>query len=267
MSCPVRMHAAPPGQSERGFTLVELMVAVAISLFLLFGLATVVQNIRRANTSATALSMLQDQQRFAFEILTDVIQTGGYFPTPTLLTVGSLPAYTGPNGWESAAAGQAFFGAHPGGTSSDSLGVRYMTAGQDGVILCDGSTNTAPAGTIGYYANQFSVVAPTGTTPGYLQCQLNSGAAVPLVYGVTNMIIYYGVNRASPTSSYNIDTYLTADQMCSTCASNDWDNVSSVRVVLTFTNPLYNAAAPEGQSATITIERVVQVMGRGGLHS
>lgn len=267
MSRPTHIRAVRPRPSQRGFTLVELMVAVAISLFLLFGLATVVQNIRRANTSATALSMLQDQQRFAFEILTDVIQAGGYFPIPTVYTVGSLPAYTGPSGWESAAAGQAFFGAHPGGTSADSLGVRYQTAGGDGVILCDGSTNTAGTGTVNPYANQFSVVPAAGTTPGYLQCQVNSGAAVPLVYGVTNMVIYYGVNRASPTSSYNIDTYLTADQMCTACASNDWDNISSVRVVLTFTNPLYNAAAPEGQSATITIERVVQVMGRGGLHS
>jgi type IV pilus assembly protein PilW len=253
-------HSMPPcaGHRQHGFTLVELMVAVAISLFLLGGLATVVQNIRKANANATALASLQDQQRFAFTILTDVIQAGGYFPNPTANTQASIPAWSGPSGWETSAAGQAFFGYHPA-SGSDDLGVRYMTTGGDGVILCDGSTNTTGGQVT--YSNQFSVVPPAGTTPGYLQCQLNSNAAVPLVYGVQSMTIYYGVTRASPTTTYNVDTYLTADQMCSTCASNDWDNVSAVRVVLQFTNPM---AGQPGQAATITMERVVQVMGRAG---
>jgi type IV pilus assembly protein PilW len=253
-------HSMPSRASSRqsGFTLVELMVAVAISLFLLGGLATVVQNIRKANSNASALALLQDQQRFAFTILTDVIQAGGYFPQPGLYTAASLPAWSGPNGWETATAGQAFFGFHPA-TGPDDLGVRYMTASGDGVILCDGSTNTS--GAVTSYSNQFSVVPPAGNTPGYLQCQLNAGAAVPLVYGVQSMTIYYGVNRASPTTTYNVDTYLTADQMCSTCSSNDWDNISAVRVVLQFNNPLY---PQPGQAAFITMERVVQVMGRAG---
>jgi type IV pilus assembly protein PilW len=244
------------GSRQQGFTLVELMVAVAISLFLLGGLATVVQNIRKANANATGLALLQDQQRFAFTILTDVIQAGGYFPNPGTYTEASLPAWTGPVGWETAAAGQAFFGLHSG---SDSLGVRYMTASGDGVILCDGSTNTS--GGVLTYNNQFSVVPPAGKTPGYLQCQLNANTAVPLVYGVQSMTVYYGVNRASPTTTYNVDTYLTADQMCSACSSNDWDNISAVRVVLQFTNPM---AGQPGQPAFITMERVVQVMGRAG---
>jgi type IV pilus assembly protein PilW len=246
-------------RSARGFTLVELMVAVAIAVFLLFGLGTVVQNVRRANANASALSLLQDQQRFAFTVLTDVIQAGGYFPDPQTYTGASLPAYTGPNGWESAPAGQPFFGNHPT-PQPDNLGVRYMTASGDGVILCDGSTNTT--GAVKSYSNQFSVVPPAGNVPGTLQCQLGSNAAVPLVYGVQSMTIYYGVNRTAPTSSYNVDTYLTADQMCSAgCNSNDWNNITAVRVKLEFNNPLYGQP---GQAQYITIERVVQVMGRGG---
>lgn len=250
------MHAS------RGFTLVELMVAVAISLFLLFGLATVVQNIRRANANASAMALLQDQQRFAFTVLTDVIQAGGYFPDPQTYTLASFPAWSGPNGWETAAAGQTFFGFHAGGTTPDDLGVRYATDSGDGVILCDGSTNTS--GSLKWWNNQFSVVPPAGTTPGYLQCQLNANAAVPLVYGVQSMTIYYGVNRTAPASGYNVDTYLTADQMCTACSSNDWDNISAVRVVLQFNNPLYGQGT---QPQYISMERVVQIMGRGGDHS
>jgi type IV pilus assembly protein PilW len=250
---------------QHGFTLVELMVAVAISLFLMFGLATVVQNVRKASNNAQNMALLQDQQRFAFTVLTDVIQAGGYFPDPQTYTSASLAAYSGPNGWETAAAGQPFFGQHlTASPALDDLGVRFMTASGDGVILCDGSTNTS--GAVQPYANQFSIV-PAGTKnnpPGYLQCQLNSGTSVPLVYGVVGMTVYYGVNRSSPTTSYNIDTYLTADQMCSACSSNDWDNISAVKVVLQFTNPLYGQ---ETQPATITVERVIPVMGRSGVHS
>ena len=80
--------------------------------------------------------------------------------------------------------------------------------------------------------------------------------------------VYYGVKRNFAASDFNVDTYLTADQMCSAllnpCGSNDWSNVSSVRVILTFTNPL---AAQPGQAPTIQFERVIEVMGRGGVHT
>ena len=67
---------------QRGFTLIELMVTVAIALFLLGGLLTILQNMRGTYGNQQALAQLQDQQRFAMTVLTDVIQAGGYFPDP-----------------------------------------------------------------------------------------------------------------------------------------------------------------------------------------
>ena len=43
-----------PRAAQRGFTLVELMVTVAIALFLLGGLVTIVQNVRDTNMNQTA---------------------------------------------------------------------------------------------------------------------------------------------------------------------------------------------------------------------
>src|SRR6266699_1307776 len=154
---------------ERGFTLVELMVTVAIALFLIRGLLTVLQNVRGAYNNQQQLTQLQDQQRFALTILADVIQAGGYFPDPVQWQPAtSLPA----NG--NYVAGQAFWGTHPGGASPDTLGVRYRTAQDDGVIFCDGSTNTVGSPSLqaptGAYVNQFTVVPPAGNTPGQLQC-------------------------------------------------------------------------------------------------
>jgi type IV pilus assembly protein PilW len=264
-----------PRAPQRGFTLVELMVTVAIAVFLLFGLVKVVENIRGANSNQQALALLQDEQRFAMTVLTDVIQQGGYFPTTappqTYTPISALPLFSGPQGWEVYPVAQAFVGSHPAAAGPDTIGVRYRTALNDGVILCDGSTNTTFAPDQ-YYASQFYVVPPVGNTPGQLMCQLsvgtNTNAAVSLITGLQSMVIWYGVNRTSPSTTYNIDTYLTADQMCSNAASpcgfDDWSNISSVRVQLTFVNPLF---PQPGQPATIVIERVIQVMARAGVHT
>jgi type IV pilus assembly protein PilW len=250
---------------ERGFTLVEVMVAMAIAIFLLGGLAMVMQNVRTANQNEQLLSQLQDQQRFAMTVLTDVIQTGGYYtntPTPTTQDT-ALPV----NGaW---ASGQAFLGTHPGGLASDTLQVRYATNGNDGVILCDGSSNLVAGSINQEFINQFTVQAAGPGAPGGLYCQVNNGgaaAAAPqlLVTGVVSMTIWYGVKRNTAIDDYNVDTYVTADQMGPSALGNDWNNVSSVRVQLVFTNPL---AAQPGQQPTITFQRVVEVMGRAGVHT
>ena len=93
------LHAA---RAERGFTLVELMVTVAIALFLLGGLVTVVGNVRKADVNQRALAQLQDQERFALTVITDVVQAGGYFPDSVMWTPASSLLQNG--NWE---AGQA----------------------------------------------------------------------------------------------------------------------------------------------------------------
>jgi type IV pilus assembly protein PilW len=113
------------------------------------------------------------------------------------------------------------------------------------------------------YINTFSVNAA-----GQLQCSLNGAAPLPLVTGVASLSVYYGVKRLSPATDYNVDTYLQANAMQAT----DWSNVSSVRVVVWFVNPLFNAggagvgAAAGGvaQPQYIKYERVIEVMSRAG---
>ncbi|HEY8054158.1 MAG TPA: PilW family protein [Steroidobacteraceae bacterium] len=254
---------------ERGFTLVELMVTVAIALFLLGGLLTILQNVRSTYNNQQSLAVLQDEQRFAMTVLTDVIQSGGYYPSPqnanvwqpgtalpgVATTLPATPAFLN---------GQAFTGAVVAG-KPDTLGVRYRTALNDGVILCDGSSNIAQ-GPDHAYANQFWVALPAAGVPGQLWCQVDNNAAVPLVNGVVNMQIFYGVKRDFTANDYNVDTYLSADQMNALGANGgDWANISSVKVRLTFTNPLAGQTANQPQ--TLVFERVVEVMGRAGLHT
>jgi type IV pilus assembly protein PilW len=251
------MNAAHPTllspARQRGFTIVELMVTLAIALFLLGGLVTIVQNVRASYSQQQALVQLQDQQRFAITLLTDVIQAGGYYDNPVNDTVVSaLPAVA-----PSFGSGQAFFGTQGGAApaAGDTISVRFRTAQNDGIINCTGGSNTA-FGPNHVYTNTFDVNAN-----GQLECSLDGAAAVPLVSGVVNLQIYYGVKRLVPATDYNVDTYAQANAMQAT----DWSQISSVRVIVTFANPLFGQPGRGvAQPQYITFERVIQVMARAG---
>jgi type IV pilus assembly protein PilW len=240
-------------RAARGFTLVELMVTISIALFLLGGLVTILQTVRRTYASQQAQVQLQDQQRFAVTLLTDVIQSGGYYDNPTGDTILSALPAVAPN----FGSGQAFFGTQGGAlpAAGDTISVRFRTASGDGIINCSGSSNATGVDQV--YTNEFSVNAATGQ----LMCSLDGAAAVPLVSGVVNLQIYYGVKRAVPASDYNVDTYEQANAM----QASDWDQISSVRVRVTFLNPLWGTPnQPVATQQYITFERVIQVMSRAG---
>jgi type IV pilus assembly protein PilW len=87
---------------------------------------------------------------------------------------------------------------------------------------------------------------------------VNGAARLPLVTGVTNLQILYGVKTDFTQANGAVDSYLNAAEM----TPADWSNVISVKVTLTFTNPLAN---PPGQPATITFQRVIGVMNHNGV--
>jgi type IV pilus assembly protein PilW len=238
---------------QRGFSLVELMVTVAIAMFLLFGLVTIVENVRQTNLNQTALAQLQDQQRFTLTAITDSVEAAGYFADPTVDTTAAFPT-SGAFG-----AGWVFAGTHVGGAVPDTLSTRFQTAPNYGPILCDGTDTSQFAAQIWTVTFGVNVAAPGG---GQLYCQVNGGAQVPLVSGVQNMVVYYGVKHDTALVDYNVDTYETFDVL--QVSGTDWENISAVRIVLTFTNPLSGQA---GQPPTLTLERVIEVMGRAGLHT
>jgi type IV pilus assembly protein PilW len=83
--------------AHQGFTLLELMIAMTIGLFLSGALVTVVQTNKRVFLDQNRLEQMQDGQRMAMTLMTDVIQSAGYFPQPwanslsgTLIASGSF---------------------------------------------------------------------------------------------------------------------------------------------------------------------------------
>ena len=253
-------HRAGPAlpAPQRGFTLIELAVALLIGLFLIGGLLTLVQAMKRTSSVQSGMSQLQDSERLAMQLITDVVQTTGYFPDPVNNTASSEFAAAG-----SFVQGQALSGT---GTASgtgagDTISVRYATSGGDNVIDCSGNTRTTATS----LTNTFSVDANNN-----LQCTLTVGTGTsttfPLVSGVTNIAILYGVQTNSTSGNNSIDAYLTASQVT---AGNYWPAVISVQVALTFTNPLYGTGNGQTTQAspTITFRRVIDLMNKAGVNT
>jgi type IV pilus assembly protein PilW len=261
------MHAVTPKlldrRAQRGFTLIEILIALLVGLFLMGALLTVVQTNRRVFGEQNQLSQLQDNERMALTMIGDVIQSAGYYPQtlPVMtLTLANTLTAVAPFG-----TGQSISGSSTGTPFGDQIQVRYMTASGDNILNCSGLSNTS--GVNALYVNSFQV------TNGQLVCTLTNittGTITPytLVGGtpgsgldIQSMTILYGVKTNAGSLGDNVDTYMPAALVT---GGTLWSNVISVMVTLTFTNPLYNAANPGQQLPTFTVQRVFDVMNQTG---
>ena len=252
----------PPGRRPAtGFALVELMIALTLALLLITGMISILQSVRTTYNEQQELAQLQDNARLGMTLMTDVIESAGYFPNPLVYSAATAlpisPSFT--------AAGTPVIA---GGTTAvgDTVTVRYAPDNTQDLYNCMGGTNSfAPYDT---WENTFTVVS-TGTTAS-LECTLwskQNGASgpVPLVTGLTNgtgtwpkgMTLEYGVTTQTEAVGTCLDTYKTVAQM----AAADWANVCSVKVTLNFVNPVPPAGVT---NSYIPFTIVIPIMNAAG---
>jgi len=214
-----------------GFSLVELMVALTIALFMLGAVLSMYLSIKNTFNSQNSFAQLQDSERLALTMLTTTLQSAGYFVNPLTNTAATaLPAatVTRADGSSSVfAAGQAVVGTGDGtgiGSSSDTIAVQYQTANGDGLMNCQGASNTSGAPAV--YFNSFAVNANNELT-----CTVGTGSAVVLGSNIYQMSIRYGVDTDGDGV---MDTYLPASGVI---AAALWANVYTAQITLTFLDP------------------------------
>jgi type IV pilus assembly protein PilW len=248
---------------QRGVGLVEILVALVVALFLLLGLATIFATTESTYGSQQSLSTLQDSERLAVILLTNAIQTGGYFPNPDTTTSATAFPVVAP---------YMIAGQPVSGTTGppDTVRARYITAPADPIENCNGGNklnvnggaNPNPVGGANVsYDNVFSIGIDPATNVSSLQCSVNGAAAKSLVDGITSMTVLYGVDTtASPPPGGSATTYMTAAAVSAwNGGQSAWNYVKSVRITLTFLNPL---AGPPGQPATLPYTTTIPVMNR-----
>ena len=239
-----------PRLRQAGFTLIEMMVALTISLIVMLGFSVIFVGVKQAFNSQDKLAQLQDNERLALTLLTAAVQQAGYFPNPTTLDSTQIVNTTSTT-YGSMAAGQAVTGMSASG-GLESLSTAFAASANDGLMTCLGHTITAadiaaaPSaanGSVGV-RNIFYVDASSNT----LRCValINGGAStsyggsgdattgLPLITNVTSMSVAYGVD----TGTGSVSGYLPAASM----TSANWSQVKAVRVTLNFINPNNSAS-------------------------
>jgi|GEM_PF-6266425 len=201
---------------EQGFTLVELMVAMTLSLSLLAGLMYSVLGDMRAYESTRGSQTLASKGRISMQLLRLYIQQAGYRDLTQIKNNTQLPAS---GAWID---GQKLrgFNALTAGTvtgltapklRSDIISLRFFGAPQ-GIVSCNGTAVTSATAPNGYQISLFVNTADN------LVCQDTTGVFV-LNSGVEHLRLVYGITG----NSYR---YLNADAVA------DWSAVNRVKVSL-----------------------------------
>jgi type IV pilus assembly protein PilW len=243
-------------RQSRGFTMVELMIAITVSLFLAGGAIAMLQSTRQTFATQSQLAQLQDNERLAMTFMAEVIESAGYTPSPqTYLNTTVLPV-----SGATFAAGQGVYGTYNAAAPGDTVTIRYGALPLDNIFNCAGTQNTA-TNPYDVFVNKFWVDNVTDPANPVLKCTFtptstNVAQIVPLVNGVQNLTILYGVKRSAANTGSCADTYLKGSQM----AAADWTEVCSVSVEITFLNPLKT-------STIIKVKRVVAVMNWAGVNT
>ena len=204
----------------RGFTLVEMMVALALGMLLAIVVAQLFANTRDSNRATEDASRIQESMRYAATIIGRTVRIAGYKSNPTSVAA-IFPA-----------GARALDGTNGAATASDTLIVRFQGGGPtsataDNTILNCLGVGVAPdfTGTNTSY-NRFSIA--TGAD-GRNALFCNTDAANPtlagteLVPGVEAMQVIFGEDT-------NADG--TADRFVPVGSVTNLDNVVAVRVYL-----------------------------------
>ena len=242
----------PAPRRQRGLTLIELMISVTIGLVFIFGAVTFLVSGHQSFRAQNSGSRIQENARFALDILKEHVRMAGYNDTTSSLL--DLPAliYRGACGTINGLT------ANPcsDDTTKDqgdrlAMALRIPT-GATGVAAqdCMGSPLTALNE---HVVNVFWVQKDPISGVFSLYCRgynpdtntLYGTADQPLVDGIEQMQVQYGLVDGNPSSTGNtpssgtggrVDRYLNATELQTLDATNAtrnyWGDVRSVRIAL-----------------------------------
>lgn len=264
-----------PGFNQRGFTMVELLVAMVISLLIALAAVSALTVTRQGFTTVDASSQLRDNGRFISDLIQRLGVQSGYkdtlyaaFPAPPTMTAFATdpaPNITGVNN-ALASASDPFNSstARTTGDGSDILILRYQAAetfpgsgvADRSMIDCMGNSAATPAAdrydrigsVLHVQVNQGepSLMCTTvGATAGTFSTQ-------PIIRGVENFQVLYGVDgvtagTAPPVAAGDTvpESYLRADQLVvagNAIATNaNWRRVRSMRIGVVLRGPVNSA--------------------------
>ncbi len=199
--------------AQLGFSMVELMVALTISLFLLIAITQIFLGNRKSHQMHEGISRIQENSRFAMDIIGRQVRMAGHRSQPLLTN--PLYAVNGRNNVTGGGDSEALAG-------SDKLILRYQGALDGTTVDCAGNSVNA---------NENIVAVLLVNEDRSLRCAVNpsdvdKAVGQPLLNGISDIQFLFGerlMDRStSPPTQYF--KFVTADNV------GNWSNIVSVRV-------------------------------------
>ena len=261
-------------QRQRGLTLVELLVALAVSSIVAIAAVSALTISRQGLTTVDAASQLRDNARLATDLIQRLgVQAGyedfiyattnrpvnmkGLDASPPAFVSGfnnSIPSSSAPlNAATARTSGTLGYG-------SDVLILRYQASetfpgsgvSDKTMIDCAGNPSTAiPADRDDRMASVLYVNVSIEGEPS-LMCSTGPGTGYPIIQGVENFQVLYGADNVTPntapgssTTDSVADRFLRADQMVvpgdDIGTKANWRRVRSLRIGMVIRGPLGSA--------------------------
>jgi type IV pilus assembly protein PilW len=277
-----RLHA------QRGLSLIELMVAMTIGLFLMGAVVIIYVNTSTTSRSSTLESQMNEDASLALEVLQQQIRLAGFssvdasgarlFPGRAVFGCEGTPSSTSDTAFESLACNAA-------GTGPDALAVRYEATVLNSQPVTNASGATVPgncanegidpwdissdggatsATTLSLADNRYYIDNDADGTPS-LFCRGRTGGgfgtAIALIPNIEDMQIQYAVT-ALPTAGnpipHQVAGYVAANNAALGATAANWSRVAAIRICLlarsartvpTGDNPV-GTANPDGTTIT-----------------
>lgn len=202
---------------QAGFSLVELMVAMLVGLFILAGVTTIFMNSRDSDSLREGMSEVANSGRIAMGLLATDIARAGFTESPLL----DIPTFLIAADQDSTGSDQIIASYE---SDTDCLGnatpVAKPRVAQNKYFLKlqDGSTDPTkehPSSKANPDANLWQLYCEGNGSPGNPQ---------PLVEGVENMQFLYGIDEDSNGVAEHFETATTVT------AQDAWERVVAVRI-------------------------------------
>lgn len=206
----------------KGFSIVELLVAVTLSSLLLLGVTKIFIDTKSSYNLREGLSRLQENGRFAMDLVQlSMRQTGfkanGFQADDAAFLVDA--ANYGPANNNFGSPGQVVAGSEGGGTNSDTLSLRFQQpSAAPFVVECNPNLVPVASATL---VNTIYIAADNT-----LHCIDSAGNDQLVIDGVENLQVLYGVDSDIDRIA---DMYIPANTVT---ANSDWPQVVSVRIAL-----------------------------------
>lgn len=233
----------PPTRATLGFTLIELMVSMVLSLFLIGGVISIYVSSKHTSQAREELSSVNDNARAAIRVLSQTIGHAGYatpahidFDDYIVSTGGVINAGSCADGSSNITDSTLLRDSNDGTTDVITVTALADAASVGGAISkdCSGQVlnvacqypNAANIDGTKIY-NSFFIQTPAGEAEPSLFCNSSVSAnSIRMADGVEDMQFQYGVDT---TGDLIADKYLTATQVN---ANGWWQNIVSVQLAL-----------------------------------